>query len=846
MTTLTLPKPIDVEALKKALDKAACEQSLAEFVKRAWRHIEPGQVYFHSWHIGFICEHLEAIGREEVVDGDVYNRLLINVPPGMMKSMLVSVFFPAWLWGPKNKPHMRFICASHNVDLAMRDNLRMRRLVQSEWYAEHWGDRVEITSDQNEKKRFENRATGWRAAVAAGGMTGHRADIVIIDDPHSVEGADSDAEREGVNTWFQETVPTRLNRPDTSAIIVVMQRIHEHDVSGVILDGNLGYDHICLPMRFDPDRACSTKLGYEDPREARDELLFEDRFPLSVVERDERIMGPYAAAGQFQQSPIPRGGGVIKDSDWILWDKLEYPPLDFIIASIDTAYTEKTSNDYSALTVWGVFSGDHDKRATRMTDRYGKPFEMPKSGGPEGMSKVVLMYAFAERLELHALVKRVAESCKAMKVDRLLIEGKASGISVAQEMRRLYAHEPWAVHLINPGAQDKLARLYSVQHLFAEGMIYAPDKTWAEQVIRQVASFPKGKHDDLCFVAGTRITTRRGNVPVEQVTVNDEALTPVGWRPVIAAGCTGFREVVTIKGLTGTGAHPLFTLDLGYQRLDTISQASKTVGLGLCDLIKTIRRETFISTVLATHSWGADGNTISAKAQPMRGARTPKDCMSLSGKNTTASLLVRAMKSTMSTATLLISALKIWSAYQKTCIADFRRSMSTAKLSESTWQSSGQKLLHGINLKRAVHGTATFTARQLRQLCTQVRHACQKAMPALFAAFMPATGAAVYSAGETNEKSCARPHASLQSQSSCVGSAKPATPTLRRVYNLTVKDAHCYYANGVLVHNCDSVSMAIRHLRESGLLVRSDERLADLANEMDFSNIRQPPPLYNV
>jgi predicted phage terminase large subunit-like protein len=188
---------------------------------------------------------------------------------------------------------------------------------------------------------------------------------------------------------------------------------------------------------------------------------------------------------------------VIKDADWLLWRAPEYPPLDFILASIDTAYTEKTANDYSALTIWGVFSGEHDRQITRTTDRYGKLFEQPKSSGIEGMSKVVLMYAFNERLELHALVKRVGEACKAMKVDRLLIEGKASGISVAQEIRRLYAHETWAVHLINPGNQSKLARLYSVQHLFSEGMVYAPDKTWAEAVIRQVASFPKGKHDDM-------------------------------------------------------------------------------------------------------------------------------------------------------------------------------------------------------------------------------------------------------------------------------------------------------------------------------------------------------------
>ncbi len=512
MTVLQLPKPVDIDALAAALEKQACEMSLSEFIKRAWKQIEPAQHYFHNWHIDYVSAHLEAIEREERIDGEYYNRLLVNVPPGMMKSMQISVFFPAWLWGPKNKAHLRFIGASHNIALAERDSLRMRRLITSEWYVAHWGDRVQLTGDQNAKLRFENAATGWRAAVAAGGMTGHRADVVLIDDPHSVSGGDSDAERESVNTWFKETVPTRLNRPDASAIIVVMQRVHERDVSGVILDGNLGYDHIMLPMRFDPDRANMTKLGYEDPRTERDELLFPDRFPLSVVERDERTLGPYATAGQFQQSPVPRGGGIIKDADWVLWTQPEFPPLDFIIASIDTAYTEKTTNDYSAITIWGVFSGQHDTMSTRAADRYGKPFETPRSSnGIEGMSKVVLMYAVNERLEFHALVKRVAEVCKLMKVDRVLVEGKASGISVAQELRRLYATEGWAVHLINPGAQDKVARLNSVQHLFAESMVYAPNKTWAEMVIRQVASFPRSKHDDLCDTVSMAIKHLRDN-----------------------------------------------------------------------------------------------------------------------------------------------------------------------------------------------------------------------------------------------------------------------------------------------------------------------------------------------
>jgi predicted phage terminase large subunit-like protein len=497
LTTLTLPSAIDPEALLMALDKAACEQSLHEFVKRAWKQVEPVTEFIDNWSIEFLCLHLEAISAGERVDGIEYNRVLMNIPPGGLKSLLLNVFWPSWEWGPKNTPHHRYLCASHNIDLGLRDSIRMRRLITSEWYQERWGDRVILTSDQNSKAVFENTASGWRRTLASGAVTGHRGSRILIDDPHSVVGANSDAERETVNTWFQEAVPTRLEDPRRSAIVVIMQRLHEHDVSGVILDGNMGYDHVMIPMEYDPDRACTTKLGYEDPRTERDELYFPARFPRDVVDRDKRIMGNYAASAQFQQSPVPRGGGIIKDADWQLWLPPEYPPLDFVLASLDTAYTEKTSNDCSALTVWGVFSGRHEERSTRLVDRYGRPYAEARSGGIEGMSKVVLMYAFAERLELHALVKRVAETCKAMKVDRLLIESKASGISVAQEMRRLYGHERWAVHLINPGAQDKMARLYSVQHLFSEGMIFAPDKKWAEEVIRQVASFPKAKFDDL-------------------------------------------------------------------------------------------------------------------------------------------------------------------------------------------------------------------------------------------------------------------------------------------------------------------------------------------------------------
>jgi predicted phage terminase large subunit-like protein len=417
-----------------------------------------------------------------------------------MKSLLIGVFWPAWEWGPRNMPHMRYVCASHSQDLAIRDSLRMRRLVQSEWYQAHWGGRVQLMGDQNAKAKFETTKTGFRQACAFEGITGYRGDRVIIDDPHSVDDANSDAKRTTATQLFKEAVTSRLNNPDKSAIVVVMQRLHEEDVSGMILNSDMGYDHIMLPMRFDPLRACTTMLGVSDPRTEDGDLLFPERFPMAVVERDEAAMGPYATAGQYQQQPEPRGGGIVKDHWWQLWDRAEYPGIEYVVASLDSAYTEKTENDPSALTVWGVFSGSEDASTTRSVDRYGRTLDRGvsyQSSELGAVPKVMLMYAWTGKLALHDLVEKVESICRRMRVDKLLIENKASGHSVAQEIRRLYSGSSFAVQMYDPKALDKVARLYSVQHIFAEGMVYAPSKDWAEMVIRQTSVFPRGKNDDL-------------------------------------------------------------------------------------------------------------------------------------------------------------------------------------------------------------------------------------------------------------------------------------------------------------------------------------------------------------
>jgi predicted phage terminase large subunit-like protein len=506
---------LDADKVLIDLDKAEAAESLVAFIRMAWSIVEPGQPYTHGWHIDAICDHLEAItDGHELADGTLYNRLLVNVPPGSMKSLITNVFWPAWEWGPCNLPHLRYVCAAHKVEnLSARDSRRMRQLITSEWYQARWGDNVKLAKDQNEKLNFVNSVGGFRIATAITSLTGIRGDRVIIDDPHSVDSAASETQRQTEVTTFLEAIPTRLNDPIRSSIVIIMQRLHEEDVSGIILDKQLGYDHLMLPMEYDPSRAFPTKLGFVDPRSEAGELLFPARFPAEVVTRDKRVMGPYATAGQFQQEPTPRGGGVIKREWWRLYEASVFPPMEYVVASLDTAYTIKAENDFSALTVWGLFSGAQAQRIDAYATRGGQRRDTQDAmnmfdeaaqvlhKGPEGprgdQPRLMLMDGWQERLELHDLVEKVAKSCRRLKVDLLLIENKAAGHSVAQEIRRLYSHEDWGVQMYDPKTLDKLARLYSIQHLFAEGIIYAPDRAFADMVIQQVSVFPKGKNDDI-------------------------------------------------------------------------------------------------------------------------------------------------------------------------------------------------------------------------------------------------------------------------------------------------------------------------------------------------------------
>lgn len=451
-----------------AIEREACSRGLVEFVRRAWHVLEPTQPYIHGWHMDAIAEHLEAVTAGHIT------RLLINIPPGTMKSMMTCVFWPAWEWGPRRMPSMRFIGASHEENLAIRDNVKMRRLVQSPWYQRLWPTRM--AGDQNAKTYFENDRTGWRQACPVRSMTGRRGDRVVWDDPHSVEDAHSAAALGEANRVFRETLPTRLNSPEHSAIIVVKQRLSAKDVSGVILDEDFGYDHLCLPMEYEGPRK-ATSIGFIDQRKEVGELLFPARFPRAVVDRDKKIMGAYAVAGQFQQRPAPASGGEFEVE---LIQVVDAIPANVVrwCRGWDLGATEG-GGDYTASAKLGMLSDGRVIIADVGRKQYGT----------------------AKR---DMLIKATADADGRGRVKQSLPQdpGQAGKGQIAALTAMLAGHN---VHG-SPETGDKVVRARPLASQVNQGNVLMLRAPWNTEFTDELKLFPNGLHDDQVDAASRAYT----------------------------------------------------------------------------------------------------------------------------------------------------------------------------------------------------------------------------------------------------------------------------------------------------------------------------------------------------
>lgn len=282
-------------------------RKLKVFVKEAWHLVETKEPFVDNWHIDELCKALEAVTRGEITD------LLINVSPGSMKSLLVSVLWPAWEWA--TDPSLKYLAASYSSHLSIRDNMRLRDVVTSAWYQARWPE-VKLADDQTAKQYYMTTTGGWRFATSVGGAgTGEHPDRAIIDDPTTADQARSDAERQAANDWLDRTISTRGVARGVRKVIV-MQRLHEQDMSGHVLAKG-GYTHICWPMRYDPSRP-----DPRDPRREAGELFWPKLFTEAKVRSLEIGLGQFGAAGQLQQRPEPEGGGLFKKEWFTIVDEV--------------------------------------------------------------------------------------------------------------------------------------------------------------------------------------------------------------------------------------------------------------------------------------------------------------------------------------------------------------------------------------------------------------------------------------------------------------------------------------------------------------------------------------------
>lgn len=448
-----------------ALQKLEAEDSLLGFIRLLWPVLEPTRPLVLGWPLEAICEHLEAVARGEIT------RLVLNVPPGFMKS-LSAVFLTAWEWGPRNRPDTRYLTASYSEALTVRDNRRCRMLVQSRPYRDFWGDRYEIASDQSAKIRFDTDKTGFRIASSVGGVgVGERADRVIIDDPHNIKDVESDAKRDATLLWFTEIVPTRLNDAEKSAIIVIGQRTHERDVSGHIYASELGFERLVIPMEWEQDHPFLSRsvLGWKDPRRRAGQLAWPARFPRRYLEKTLKPIfrswgGTYAEAGQLQQRPSPRGGAMFRRDD--LQIVPERPDRAVRVRGWDLAASTKgryTVGCLLAVTREGRIYVEDVVRVQKM---------------PGQVEDLLDRTSTADGPTVEQSIPQDPGQA-----------GKAQRAALSRKLHGRRTH-------FSAETGSKEVRAAPLAEQAASGNVFLVRAPWNEDFVRELASFPKGAYDD--------------------------------------------------------------------------------------------------------------------------------------------------------------------------------------------------------------------------------------------------------------------------------------------------------------------------------------------------------------
>lgn len=505
--------PVNLPAIDETLAHL-CAADLGTFIREAWPIVEPAQPFVSSWHIDTVAEHLMAVSAGELP------RLIINQPPRTTKSLTCAVLWPSWEW--LKKPWLRWLYASYAQDFAQRDSLKMREVISSQGgkldgglfervgyqgvlrlLGENWS----LKKDQNAKKRYETTAAGLRFATSVGGMaTGEGGDRIVVDDPVNAKQADSKLLREAANSWWDGTMTTRFNNDDAAAVIV-MQRLHDNDLSGHLLASEAGGDwhHLCLPAEYEPAtqftypaevRLPSGRVLPGDPRTEPAESI--DPVRLGDGKRAElrRSLGTLGYNGQFQQRPTPSEGGMFKKDWWKRWVPTAADSWDRVVASWDMRFSDsqKASSSFVVGQVWGF----------RGADSYL-------------LAQVRGRYDFTQTLHVFKALNEYRPDASAK-----LVEEKANGAAVISFLKRAI---PGILPVQPQGGKD--VRASAVSPNVESGNVWLPsgdtipcpafyvdesgnrcdiEPTRVDDFIAEGAAFPLGVNDDQVDAMSQAIT----------------------------------------------------------------------------------------------------------------------------------------------------------------------------------------------------------------------------------------------------------------------------------------------------------------------------------------------------
>lgn len=437
--------------------RTVLRQDFMAFLERSFYTLNPQTPFAPNWHIELIAARLEACRLGQC------RRLIINLPPRSLKSHLASITFPAWLLG--HDPAVQVINVSYGQDLADKLARDSRMVMLTDWYQALFPTR--LSGQRQATQDFMTTAQGGRLATSVGGvLTGRGADYLILDDPMKPDEALSATQRRAVNDWYDHTLYSRLNHKDTGVIILVMQRLHLDDLVGHVL-AQEPWEVLSFPAIAEQEETFRIETVWGTRQHSRrvGDVLHPARESRETLERMRHTMGEYHYAGQYQQSPTPLGGGLVKQEWFRSYQPNQLPdPFDEILQSWDTANKPTELSDFSVCTTWGIKG-----------------------------QQLFLLHVLRKRLNFPELKRAVCEQAEVHRATVILIEDKASGIQLIQEL----VHEGLSNVTGFKPAGDKTMRLHAQTATIENGFVFLPTEApWLTEYVHELTTFPKGKYDD--------------------------------------------------------------------------------------------------------------------------------------------------------------------------------------------------------------------------------------------------------------------------------------------------------------------------------------------------------------